>query len=339
MSPIAVQIENLQKWFDGKGKLPKGERCPFCGQEINEDSVEGVSEHYKKELDRLRPQQEKLEAKYQEAAEQEKKIAEKWQKKLREIERTKSELDEEMNKQREIIYSNKNAVVDLEHRIALIKKEIEYSESDYKEREAALLQTRERLEKRVSSYKESMKTLQERGYKIDEGAKYLEFWKIGFGNQGIKSLLLDEILPSLNTKASYYGNTLLSDAIRIEFDTEALLKSGESRDKFNVKLFTAEEEIDYKGCSAGEKRRVDVSVLLSLQNLIFGRNISGCNLVVFDEVFDSLDNVGIEKVVDLLKEESDDKAIFTISHQNEFADYFDSILMVKKRNGISYLEA
>ena len=43
-------------------------------------------------------------------------------------------------------------------------------------------------------------------------------------------------------------------------------------------------------------------------------------------------------MVNLLNEEAKDKAIFIISHQNEFADYFDSVLMVKKKDGISYLE-
>jgi len=39
-----------------------------------------------------------------------------------------------------------------------------------------------------------------------------------------------------------------------------------------------------------------------------------------------------------LKEEAKDKAIYVISHINEFADYFDHVIMIKNEKGISRLE-
>jgi len=61
--------------------------------------------------------------------------------------------------------------------------------------------------------------------------------------------------------------------------------------------------------------------------------------VIFDEIFEHLDGVGIERMVNLLKEEAIDKAIFVISHQNEFQDYFDNVLIVRKKDGESRLQA
>jgi len=77
---------------------------------------------------------------------------------------------------------------------------------------------------------------------------------------------------------------------------------------------------------------------LALQNLIFSRGANNSNLIIFDEIFEHLDIIGIERTVNLLKEEAKDKAIYVISHQNEFADYFDNVIMIKNEKGISRLE-
>ena len=141
-------------------------------------------------------------------------------------------------------------------------------------------------------------------------------------------------MPELNAKANYYASMLMDDEVQIEFKTESTLKSGESRDKFNVSIVSGGEVVEYANCSSGEKGRIDVSILLSLQNLIFSRGANNCNLVVFDEVFEHLDITGVERVVNLLREEAKDKAILVISHQNELKDYFDNqILVVKDENG------
>ena len=99
-----------------------------------------------------------------------------------------------------------------------------------------------------------------------------------------------------------------------------------------------DEIVVYENCSSGEKGRIDVAILLALQNLIFSRNASNCNLVVFDEVFTNLDITGIERVVNLLREESENKAILVISHQNELKDYFDNQILVVKDGGGSRIE-
>ncbi len=226
----------------------------------------------------------------------------------------------------------------LENDISLLRMNIKHLKASHEEQEEQLLQSKKRLEEGISKYKKELRQLATDALTTDDELKYLDFWVEGFSNRGVKSLLLDEIIPSLNNSVSYYASALLDDQIRIEFDTEAMLKSGESRDKFNVKLFIAGQQVEYRNCSSGEKRRVDISILLALQNLIFKRSAGSSNLIIFDEVFDSLDVIGIEKVVNLLGEEAQDKAIFVVSHSSEFRDYFENEIIVKKENKISRLE-
>ena len=83
---------------------------------------------------------------------------------------------------------------------------------------------------------------------------------------------------------------------------------------------------------------MDVGTLLALQSLLFDRVAGKCGICVLDEIFESMDASGIEKVVPLLEEAAKDKAIYVISHQSELSPYFRNILTVRKENGISVLE-
>jgi DNA repair exonuclease SbcCD ATPase subunit len=163
----------------------------------------------------------------------------------------------------------------------------------------------------------------------------IRFWIDGFGNKGIKSLMLDQVIPAITEYANRYAAILMDDEVRIIFETESSLKSGDMRDKFGVKIFVGDTVSDYGSFSSGEKRRIDVAILLSLQKLIFSHANALCNFAVFDEVFDSLDVTGIERTIGILDEEAEDKAIFVISHSQEFAGYFDNIISVKKEKGVS----
>ena len=126
--------------------------------------------------------------------------------------------------------------------------------------------------------------------------------------------------------------------VKIALNTPCVL--GCCGPKFNVKLFKSDgRQTKYKSYSSGEKGRIDSAILLALQSLVFERAGSCSNIVIFDEVFEHLDTVGIERAVNLLSEEAKDKAIFVVSHHNEFQDYFDNFITIRKKKGISVLEA
>lgn len=336
--PVTYRINEIDEWLGNKDALPKGTRCKVCGNEITIESVVGCAKHYAEEKEGLIPKKKELETTQQEASTKEQAAAKKWEGELKEAEKTKDELDETVRKQRDFNQRVENDMLKLENEVVLIKQEIEHLESGYKERETVFLDKKKRLGNKIVDYKEKIKTLEKKIQTAEEEAVYLKFWVEGFSGKGIKSLLLDEILPQLNSRADYYGSVLLDNEIRMEFDTEAMLKSGETRDKFSIKLLVDGENVEYKSCSSGEKGRIDAAVLLALQNLIFERSNCASSLVIFDEIFEHLDQIGIERIVNLLNEEAKDKAIFCISHQNEFADYFDHVLMVKKKGGVSVLE-
>ena len=99
----------------------------------------------------------------------------------------------------------------------------------------------EENETKVNSYKEEIDRLKyldadlfvERK-NIEEEIKRIEFWKKGFSDSGIKSILLDETIPILNRKSIELCSRIPN--IKVNFDSQTALKSGEYRNKFKIEV-------------------------------------------------------------------------------------------------------
>jgi DNA repair protein SbcC/Rad50 len=174
-----------------------------------------------------------------------------------------------------------------------------------------------RIEKEIKEYKDKLKQSEEEIKSSDNEIEILKFWIEAFQNNGIKNILLDEVIPFLNERANYYCNYILQSKIQIEFTNKYTGKSG-TKERFEIIVhnnkITGDNEIKYNSLSGGEKRMVDLVVLFVLQDLsrqFLNQNI---NFVLYDEIFDSLDDDNIEYVSKILNEQKNDKEIIIISH-------------------------
>jgi DNA repair exonuclease SbcCD ATPase subunit len=168
---------------------------------------------------------------------------------------------------------------------------------------------------------------------MDQNIQDLEVLEEAFGNSGIKSLVLDNVLPILNDKANEYASILLGNHTELVFDTETKLAGGAVRDKFSVGIKTDKGE-GYALCSGGERRRIDFSVALALQSLL-----PESGLFVCDEPFESVDETGQRAIVNLLRDYADERkaAVYVVSHEPVMKTLFDSEITVIKENGVSSL--
>ena len=163
------------------------------------------------------------------------------------------------------------------------------------------------------------------------------FWEEAFSNTGIKSLLLDNIVPYLSERTNYYLQHLTNGEIKVVFATEKELSSGkETKDKLDIQLFKNNKEYSFGKTSGGERKRIDFAISLALQSLL--TTTMNINVSVFDEVFDSLDETGVSTIISLLNDEIANKdSIFVISHNASLKDLFKNVLTVKKKKGVSTL--
>lgn len=333
------KVSSIEHTIGKMTDLTSAAECPTCGQDMKGSSLIEVQKHNVAELKTAKTVMEKAKKIYETAAAKEKVIEDEWSGKFDKAMGAKGDADEVLRSHIEDMNKLWIDVKDAEAKIESCKYEVEKLKAGIEPMIKGVEEDRARIKSVVKDKQTELEEVQLLLAQIQEEKKYLNFWVTGFGNQGIKSLLMDEIIPELNSRANYYIGALSDEQIKVQFMTQVELKSSkEVRDKFDLRVMKDGIVAEYNSLSGGERRRVDVGTLLALQSLLFDRVAGKCSIVVLDEIFEAMDSSGIEKVVPLLEEASKDKAIYVISHQSELAPYFRNILTVRKENGISSLE-
>lgn len=94
----------------------------------------------------------------------------------------------------------------------------------------------------------------------------------------------------------------------------------------------------YISLSGGEKRRIDIVLILALQRFLIECSGIRTNLLIFDEIFDSLDDDGITTILNCINSVfQEDMAIYVMSHKTSFKQMFSSIIRVSIENGSSII--
>jgi DNA repair exonuclease SbcCD ATPase subunit len=169
--------------------------------------------------------------------------------------------------------------------------------------------------------------------------KYLHFWDHGFSNAGIKSYMMDNVIPFLNERAQRYADIMSGGSLRIKFNTQTTNKGGDTKDKFSVDVINARGGELYKGNSSGERRRADLAISWALADLAGSRALKPMQLLALDEPFENLDAEGVESAFRLLNSAVSERgSILVITHNQELKDMFAKYWTVEKRNGASWIK-
>jgi DNA repair exonuclease SbcCD ATPase subunit len=113
-------------------------------------------------------------------------------------------------------------------------------------------------------------------------------------------------------------------------------------DKLDFKLDGNNIDITYCGkpyeaCSGGEKQKLDIIIQFAIRDMLCQFLDYRCNIIALDEIFDQMDSIGCDRIVDLItKKLTDVDSIFIITHHTDISIPSDSIItVVKQDNGIS----
>lgn len=94
----------------------------------------------------------------------------------------------------------------------------------------------------------------------------------------------------------------------------------------------------YENLSGGEKQKIDLIIQFSIRDMLCNHLGFTSNILILDEVFDGLDMIGCQKVLDVISAMNDVKNIFIITHRKDLSIPTDrEIVVVKSSNGISEL--
>lgn len=153
-----------------------------------------------------------------------------------------------------------------------------------------------------------------------------EYWaKTGFTNKGLKSYIFQALLVKLNDSLEYYSK-YLGISVNLDIKTSGKAKSFETTIK-------TKDGIDrlYESLSGGEQKRVDLIISFALSDL----QGSKVNICLMDEMFNHLDEEGLEIASLLLKDKSRNKAIYVIDHNVNFSIVGANTINISKTNNIT----
>jgi len=227
----------------------------------------------------------------------------------------KQKLEMELNNKKqklEIIKERENYVLQTSSQVRTTEELLSHK----REEEYDDTQLKSYVEK-IVTFDVGIKGLGENKERLEEAVKVLEFWKVGFSSSGIPSLLIDEAIPFMNKQVSYYLDRISNGRYLVSFDTLKATKEGEFRDKISVNVLDNLTKANSRvKLSGGQTRLVDIATILTLCDLQSSVQDVKFNIVLFDEIFDSLDDENIGYVSNLLRSLIVDKSVNIISHRH-----------------------
>lgn len=142
-----------------------------------------------------------------------------------------------------------------------------------------------------------------------------------------RGYLLSNVINYIDSRAKSYAQDVF-DTTEIDFKLEG--------NNINI-CFQGK---DYENLSGGEKQKIDLIVQFSIRDMLSEYMNFSSSILVLDEIFDSLDSIGCEKVINMInKRFTDVNSIYIISHHaEELSIPVDSTLtVIKESTGVSHV--
>ena len=178
---------------------------------------------------------------------------------------------------------------------------------------------------KLESYQGSLSEIQKNLSKKKESMGYYDFIYLLLKDGGVKTKIIKHYLPLINQQVNKYLQ-MLDFYINFTLDEE-----------FNEKIKSPiHENFSYSSFSEGEKMRIDLALLFTWREVARLKNSANTNLLIMDEVFDSsLDGVGTEEFLKIIRYIIKDSNIFVISHKDGLQDKFKNVIKFDKVKGFS----
>tara|TARA_S200002703_G_scaffold12468_2_gene11080 strand:+ start:3575 stop:5278 length:1704 start_codon:yes stop_codon:yes gene_type:complete len=142
---------------------------------------------------------------------------------------------------------------------------------------------------------------------------------------GVKTKIIKQYLPLINKQVNRYLQ-LMDFFINFQLDEE-----------FNETVQSPiHDNFSYASFSEGEKMRIDLALLFTWREVAAFKNSVSTNLLIMDEVFDSsLDGIGTEEFLKIIRYVIKGANVFIISHKESLFDKFENVIKFEKVKGFS----
>lgn len=345
--------------------LEPGDECPECGQEIAESHVQDLLKKASGRAEETRVDYEEADALLASVRNEREGIEEDLQQAESKIDLLERELEriekvEDLDEQIDVASQQaaQRARDQMEHEASEVRRHYEDwidravaaaedIEDEWARRQARAQEevdrlrqaenphagTVQRLEDRLEKLRQRIRAGDDRLDDLKADRRVYRFWAEGFSKRGIQSLLLDEIADAFNRKRKEIFPLLTHGVYDVQFSTTSKTQKGETREKTEFHVTQHGRPVEYGSLSGGQKRRVDVGVMLTLILANAHRQqVPGVlGLVVLDEVFDFLDSDGAETLSATLDQMTDTiPSIYVVTQNSDMQSMFPQTLLVEQ---------
>ena len=147
-------------------------------------------------------------------------------------------------------------------------------------------------------------------------------------SRDFRGYLLSSVIEFINKTAKVYAKDIF-DSELIEFEL----------DGNNISISYNNKE--YEALSGGERQKVDLIIQFSIRDMLCKYTNFATNFLALDEIFDNLDDMGSQRIIDMISNRLNDiSSVFIISHHgNELNIPCDNeLLVVKDSSGVSSIK-
>ena len=322
-------LEELGKWqsvynsevFEGTSE----DICPTCGQEVDQDLLDEI---YQREEEKHNQAFNYIK-KIQDTIRHKKKINEQIDEKQKEERRWKelfNSIDQTLPAEIKDADELQRKIEMLAEKIDNEQKELEYviNENESRERHNTRLQV---IQEQIGEFKEELKTHENKLEEVKDMLGSIDILKKAFSTNGLLAYKIENLVKDLEELTNEYLAELSDGRFNLQFVV--------LNDKLNVEIDDNGKAVEILALSAGELARVNTSTLLAIRKLMSSISKSRINVLFLDEVTNVLDEVGKEKMVEILLGE-ENLNTYIVSHG--WTHPLLSKIEVIKENEISRLD-
>lgn len=142
-----------------------------------------------------------------------------------------------------------------------------------------------------------------------------------------RGFLLSSIIEFISNKSKEYAKEI--------FDTDKITFKLDGNN-----IYIGYNDKQYENLSGGEKQKVDLIIQFAIRDMLSRYLDFSSNILVLDEIFDNLDEVGCQKVLNLISNKLVDiESIFIITHHTDISIPYDNeLVIVKGKDNISRVQ-
>jgi DNA repair exonuclease SbcCD ATPase subunit len=165
------------------------------------------------------------------------------------------------------------------------------------------------LLQQLSEYEAELQTLKDNKQVLVLRANNLNILAKAFSTNGLLAYKIECMIKDLENLTNEYLQQMSDGRFQLRFEIGG-------SDKLNVIITDNGSDVEILALSSGERARVNTSCLLAIRKLLQSISSTRSNLLILDETTSNLDAEGNEKLVEVLRNETDLNTIL-VSHSFE----------------------